>query len=82
MLILSQNRWHEQMERSAEMKFISIIQTFGHALTEPGDDQDGWLQDPLSHPDLQAMSLRELADLPFNRGTRALPGASEECARC
>ena len=26
-----------------------------------------WLSDPLMHPDVQAMSERELADLPFGR---------------
>jgi hypothetical protein len=40
---------------------------------EPGTpviDQDTrlrWLRDPLSHPALEAMSERELADLPFRR---------------
>lgn len=33
-------------------------------LTEP-DGTDDWLRDPLSHPELRAMSLRELADIPF-----------------
>ena len=64
------------------MKFFSMISVLGRALSEPGEVPQIWQRDPLSHPDLQAMSLRELADLPFNRGTRALPGASEECARC
>jgi hypothetical protein len=64
------------------MKFISMIQAFGHALAEPSDANESWQHDPLSHPDLQAMSLRELADLPFNRGSRALPRASAECAHC
>lgn len=26
-----------------------------------------WMRDPLSHPALQAMNERELADLPFRR---------------
>jgi len=26
-----------------------------------------WRNDPLSHPDLQTMSLNQLADLPFDR---------------
>ena len=64
------------------MKFLSMIRAFGQALTEPDDDRDIWRQDPLSHPDLQAMSLRELADLPFNRGMRALPDISMECCGC
>lgn len=25
-----------------------------------------WLRDPLSHPDIEAMSLTQLADLPFD----------------
>lgn len=28
--------------------------------------QSGWRRDPLSHPALQAMSERDLADLPFD----------------
>lgn len=30
------------------------------------DDDVNWRRDPLSHPDLRAMSQRELADLPFS----------------
>ena len=29
-----------------------------------------WLSDPLMHPDVQAMSERELADLPFSRSAQ------------
>ena len=29
--------------------------------------QAEWMRDPLSHPDIDAMSERELADLPFGR---------------
>ncbi|MDF0599971.1 hypothetical protein P1J78_04435 [Psychromarinibacter sp. C21-152] len=31
----------------------------------PPDPELQWRRDPLSHPDIQAMSERELADLPF-----------------
>lgn len=30
-----------------------------------GRSAPAWQQDPLSHPDIHAMSLRELADLPL-----------------
>jgi hypothetical protein len=57
------------------MKFFSIIPALGRNLFEPvddrsvGDEQD-WRRDPLSHPVLEAMSPRELADLPFDRRYR------------
>lgn len=36
--------------------------------TEPvRDDLANWIADPLSHPALEAMSQRELGDLPFGR---------------
>ncbi|WP_163268807.1 hypothetical protein [Chelativorans alearense] len=31
-------------------------------------DEERWHRDPLSHPDIAAMSQRELADLPFKTG--------------
>jgi hypothetical protein len=34
----------------------------------------GWLADPLMHPFVQAMTERELADLPFGRGSHRDPG--------
>ncbi|MGJ8532319.1 MAG: hypothetical protein ACSHYC_09055 [Alphaproteobacteria bacterium] len=41
----------------------------GKALKNMACSKDDWSRDPLSHPDLQAMSERELADLPFDPGT-------------
>ena len=52
------------------MKFLSIVEAVGHALFEPADtpsESQSWWRDPLAHPDIAAMSPRELADLPFNR---------------
>jgi hypothetical protein len=43
---------------------------------ETSAGQESWILDPLSHPDVEAMTERELADLPFNRGYRGAP----ECA--
>ena len=31
------------------------------------NDSEIWRNDPLSHPELQKMSLNQLADLPFDR---------------
>lgn len=38
-----------------------------------------WLRDPLAHPDLEAMSERELADLPFSRGPRKAVRSAAAC---
>lgn len=42
------------------------------------DERVTWIRDPLSHPELEQMSVRELADLPFNRGYRQ-PGGVRAC---
>lgn len=39
----------------------------------------GWSRDPLSHPAIEQMSQRELADLPFR--TTARPSRLEICCR-
>jgi hypothetical protein len=39
-------------------------------------DVDDWIDEPLSHPALQRMTLEQLADLPFDRG----PTATECCS--
>ena len=62
------------------MKIISILR--GLSIKPSDEDLERraeWLRDPLAHPALDAMSERELADLPFARGTR--PNRSVE-ARC
>lgn len=41
----------------------------GKALKNIDCSKVDWSKDPLSHPDLQVMSERELADLPFDPGT-------------
>lgn len=33
----------------------------------PEDNSEEWLRDPLSHPAITAMSMTQLADLPFDR---------------
>lgn len=40
----------------------------GRAMKNIIYSKDDWRRDPLSHPDLQVMSERELADLPFDPG--------------
>lgn len=57
------------------MKFFSMLPALGRGLFDPSDiidDADDFRRDPLSHPALAAMSMRELADLPFNRCYRLL----------
>jgi hypothetical protein len=64
------------------MKIISILK--GLSIAAETDDQRrraeraGWLLDPLAHPALETMSERELADLPFARGTRS----ATRCEAC
>lgn len=53
------------------MKIISILRGLSTAgRIEDLECRALWLRDPLAHPDLDAMSERELADLPFARGRR------------
>lgn len=51
------------------MKIISILCNLFEpvsALCAAGEeDRRRWRQDPLSHPDLDAMSMRELGDVPL-----------------
>jgi hypothetical protein len=65
------------------MKIISILRSLSTAAevgerrrsTEPAE----WLRDPLAHPDLDAMSERELADLPFARSGPVMPACGDRC---
>jgi hypothetical protein len=66
------------------MKIFSIeTRAFGQVLRmsrETSATEESWTLDPLSHPDIEAMTERELADLPFNRGYRGAPEfAGERC---
>lgn len=54
------------------IKFFLIVAAFIRrrsagllAIDEGPEEADRWRRDPLSHPDIVAMSERELADLPF-----------------
>jgi hypothetical protein len=63
------------------MKIISILR--GLSIKPSDEDLERraeWLRDPLAHPALDAMSERELADLPFARGTRPIRSAEAGCA--
>jgi hypothetical protein len=57
------------------MKIISTLLGLSTAAdrADEGQSRLEWLRDPLAHPDLDAMSERELADLPFSRGQRTAP---------
>ena len=43
-----------------------VFETLAGAPKDACPGADDWRRDPLSHPDLRRMSLRELADLPFD----------------
>ena len=52
------------------MKIISILRhlsTVPHSSDHDVERRAEWVRDPLSHPEIDAMSERELADLPFGR---------------
>ena len=53
------------------MKIFSALRRLiaGQKKSENRHDA-AWLADPLMHPDVQAMTERELADLPFGRGAQ------------
>jgi hypothetical protein len=59
------------------MKIFSIgaraIGEARRALRDTLVNEESWILDPLSHPDIEVMTERELADLPFNRGYRGAP---------
>lgn len=64
------------------MKFFSMIaiRLPRRAAILPEDERDVWTRDPLSHPELENMTARELADLPFNRGYRQAACTQSCCA--
>ncbi|NGN40430.1 hypothetical protein G6N74_05085 [Mesorhizobium sp. CGMCC 1.15528] len=66
------------------MKFLSFVRAlFEPATGQPAhDDVAVWVRDPLAHPVLEAMSERELGDLPFNRGYQSLRNRSAACGTC
>ncbi|TIQ26477.1 MAG: hypothetical protein E5X48_33920 [Mesorhizobium sp.] len=51
------------------MKILSLLKGLSNAPPTKGRHDDGeiarWVVDPLSHPVLDAMSERELGDMPF-----------------
>jgi hypothetical protein len=52
------------------MKILSILHEWFRRLPPPGSqgehDEEQWLE-PLDHPEIRGMSLREIADLPLNQ---------------
>lgn len=56
------------------MKIFSLSKLFVDVPWDPRQDdverRSAWLRDPLSHPAIEQMSQRELADLPFRRTAR------------
>jgi hypothetical protein len=65
------------------MKIISILRSLSIPTEadkrRPGAQWSEWLRDPLAHPDLDAMSERELADLPFARGANVMAACGDRC---
>ncbi|MER9054187.1 hypothetical protein [Mesorhizobium sp. M0213] len=47
------------------MKILSWLGAFSPIGTQPHRHATSWVTDPLSHPVLDTMSERELADMPF-----------------
>jgi uncharacterized protein YjiS (DUF1127 family) len=63
------------------MKIISILRGLSIKPSDADWERRAeWLRDPLAHPALDAMSERELADLPFTRGTHPNRSAEACCA--
>jgi hypothetical protein len=53
--------------------FLALRRLFDREPDSAEIGQDGTPPDPLDHPELKRLSLREIADLPLNRGRQ------EEC---
>lgn len=63
------------------MTLFSLLNPFRELLSYPPEgDNAGWMRDPLSHPVLNAMSERELGDMPFRLTARRT--AFETATRC
>jgi hypothetical protein len=65
------------MADAAMMKIFSVQMAWLGDALEPRADLDepdagSWWRDPLAHPALARMDLRQLADLPFPRARRPL----------
>jgi hypothetical protein len=53
------------------MKILSLLRTLSAARDGSRDEEIArWMVDPLSHPILDAMSERELGDMPFRLTAR------------
>ncbi|WFP62417.1 MULTISPECIES: hypothetical protein [unclassified Mesorhizobium] len=67
------------------MKILSLLKGLSNAASTKGRHDDGeiahWVVDPLSHPVLDAMSERELGDMPFRltAGRTAYETAGASC---
>lgn len=62
------------------MKIISILRSLSTPVEQADPERKAhWIRDPLAHPDLEIMTERELADLPFSRGLRT-GTAAEACS--
>ena len=48
------------------VRYFPDLKTGSATAVDQGDCPHGW-QDALAHPDIRRMSLREIADLPFDR---------------
>ncbi|MBB4480024.1 hypothetical protein [Rhizobium etli] len=53
----------------------------GISSTQPANTPT-WEEDPLCHPDIQRMSLREIADLPLGAGAGFHAEAKTPLAKC
>lgn len=65
------------------MKIFSVVlEALRSEAPAPSEEEKAaWLRDPLSHPILETMSGRELADLPFNRGLASRSFVPQHCCR-
>lgn len=60
------------------LKFLwSLARSRSIGRPQPQDDEEIWRRDPLAHPALQAMSERELADLPLAAGFNRVADRSQ-----
>ncbi|ARM87469.1 hypothetical protein RHEC894_CH01130 [Rhizobium sp. CIAT894] len=61
---------------------MSLLKFFLRPAVHAGNAEmaDAWKDDPLRHPEVERMSMREIADLPL--GTPGFPAEAKPLAKC
>ena len=64
------------------MSLLKFFLRTAHNLTDADIADDLWKEDPLRHPEVERMSMREVADLPLGRQVGFHAEANPPLAKC